>query len=280
MFGKQIQLDTEEVSRAITHFLIGFGRLSADGNIENAECAGSGTLVTVGSVHGVLTAAHVLTALPRTGKVAIVTRAIDAGYKRQTINMEHVECVLMPGKESNDTGPDLGFLRLPDEVVGWLKAQNSFYSLTKRRQDALDSRASAPLYADWITGMIHELTAQVPSGKPGVRRIRFMGIFWPTLLIALRYFGNYDLRYLEVKNEPGFPLPKSFEGTSGGAVWRIYVAKKERNTTVIDKRLIGVPFYQLDTAIGKKEITCAGPQGIYGPLIEAIEERCGETVND
>jgi len=38
----------------ITHFLIGFTRLTTDDNIENAVCAGPGMIVTLGSVHGIV----------------------------------------------------------------------------------------------------------------------------------------------------------------------------------------------------------------------------------
>ena len=69
MSQKKFLLSTEQISKGIAHFTIGFARLTASKTAEDAESAGSGTLVTIGSLHGVLTAAHVLDALPKKGAV-------------------------------------------------------------------------------------------------------------------------------------------------------------------------------------------------------------------
>ena len=93
-------------------------------------------------------------------------------------------------------------------------------------------------------------------------------IFCGARLAALRYPANYELYYYEPTNDPGFTLPKSFQGTSGGAVWRFYVAEKNGSVDVVDRRLIAVPFYESLSSNGKREITCHGPKGIYGPFID------------
>jgi len=61
---------------------------------------------------------------------------------------------------------------------------------------------------------------------------------------------------------------------SGGAVWRFYVTKNKDGTlNPIDRRLIAVPFYQSPPSGGKREITCQGPMGIYGSLVDAVTKR-------
>ncbi len=85
---------------------------------------------------------------------------------------------------------------------------------------------------------------------------------------------GHELHYFEPTSDPDFALPKSFEGTSGGAVWRFYVVEKgDGKTELIDRRLVGVPFYQSPTESGSREIICHGPRGIYGTLIDKIKAK-------
>jgi hypothetical protein len=269
MSQKKFLLSTQQISKGIAHFTIGFARLTASKTAEDAESAGSGTLVTIGSLHGVLTAAHVLDALPKKGAVGIVT-FVDrpSDFQKQIVMMENTEEVVMRGKDFGQIGPDLGFLRLPEESLGWLKAKNSFYNLPKHRADVLAHKEPTASHVDSLTGIIHEFTKDAPTGRPSERRKEFTVIFCGARLAALRYPANYELYYYEPTNDPGFTLPKSFQGTSGGAVWRFYVAEKNGSVDVVDRRLIAVPFYESLSSNGKREITCHGPKGIYGPFID------------
>jgi hypothetical protein len=251
------------ISKETAHFTIGFAGLTAS----DATAAGSGSVVTVGSLHGILTAAHVIEALPRKGPVGIVTyQEKPARYEKPTITMEDTEHVVVRGTVASK-GPDIGFLRIPPRDIGWIAAKNSFYNLSKRRDDVLARKAASRSHTDALTGLIHEMTKDAPTDKPGERRKSFTAIFCGATLVALRYFDDYDLLYYE----PTAPvLPKSFEGASGGAIWRFYVEEKDGQVAVIDRLLYGVPFYQsLDEDV-KKTITCHGPMSIYRALVDAI----------
>jgi hypothetical protein len=67
-----ITIPTARVSDAMAAYTIGFAKLEVHDRVEDAVGAGSGTLVSVGKVRGILTAAHVLTNLPDQGEVGIV----------------------------------------------------------------------------------------------------------------------------------------------------------------------------------------------------------------
>jgi hypothetical protein len=178
------------------------------------------------------------------------------------------------GKRSIEFGPDLGFLRLSPDTVGWLTAKNSFYNLLKHRDDVLAHKAPTSDHVDTMTGVIDELTSEAPGGKPGAKKTLFTTIFCGARLIALRYIDDHGLYYFEPSNKVDFSLPGSFEGMSGGAVWRFYVKKNEDGTLhPIDRRLIAVPFYQSPPSDGKREITCQGPYGIYRSLVDAVTKR-------
>src|SRR5712671_744901 len=165
------KISTELLSKYAGYFTIGFARLTQGDNGEDAESAGSGTLVTVGSLYGVLTAAHVVEKLTKYGNVGIILNVESpAQYDKLTINMDHTEPpVVIKADEFGPLGPDLAFLRLTDPALGWLKAKNSFYSLSRRRDAVLSGEELAESHADCITGIIHELTEEVPSGRRGVR---------------------------------------------------------------------------------------------------------------
>jgi hypothetical protein len=54
----------EKVGQSVADFSIGFAKLNVIGGDEDAAPAGSGALVTVGSFHGILTAAHSVISSP------------------------------------------------------------------------------------------------------------------------------------------------------------------------------------------------------------------------
>jgi hypothetical protein len=274
MLQKEFHLPIDQISTETAHYAIGFATISAENNVENAVSAGSGTLVTVGSVRGILTAAHVIAALPTTGEVGLVTQADHPHqFARQVIIMDHTEPIVWCGDNFGSLGPDLGFLRLPSESIGWISAKKSFCNLAKQRGDVLAKKHPARSHYHAVAGIVHDMTTDVPSELPHVRRIQFTEVFCGAHHLGWRYLNDYELYYFEPKDEPGFSVPKNFEGVSGGAVWRFYVVIKDNKPVVIDRRLLCVPFYQSPGPNGKLELTCHGPEGIYGSLIDKITER-------
>jgi len=198
MLQKEFSLSTEQIGKATSHFTIGFGRLRVENGVEHITSAGSGTLVTVGSVHGILTAAHVIDeALPRKGKVGIIT-SVDESSRLEAFKMEmdHAVPVVVGEQRSIELGPDLAFLRLPPESIGWLTAKTSFYNLRKYRDDVLANKAPGPDHVDTMTGVIDELTADAPGSKPGAKKTLFTTIFCGARLAALRYIDEHGLLLL------------------------------------------------------------------------------------
>jgi hypothetical protein len=174
MVQKKFLLSTAQISQDISHFTMGFARLTVKNGVEDAECAGSGTFVTVGSLHGVLTAAHVIDHLPRAGPVGIITHAEDPSrFAKQRLAMEHCESEVMRGTAFDEKGPDLAFLRLPPTSVGWIAAKSSFCNLKKYRDNVLANKEPNQSYVHALTGIIHELTEDVPGTDPSVRRKSF-----------------------------------------------------------------------------------------------------------
>lgn len=273
---REFKIPTADISRAIANFTLGFVRVTVRDNVEDAESAGSGSLISVGPIQGILTAAHVLEHLPDKGNVGLVLYQDDpAKFGKRVIDMQHAEKLMLGGEASGVAGPDLGFLRLPPNTVAALGAVLSFYNLSKRQDDVLANRAPTPSYSDAIVGMISELTEDVPTERPRVRRKSFTAIFGPGTSSAITEANGYDLFDFEVTSSPDFKLPNSFGGTSGGAVWRFYIAEKDGAASVVDSRLVGVPFFETPRD-GKMITSCHGPKSIYRVLADAIVKRWPE----
>ena len=63
MAERIVKIPTADISREISNYTIGLAILIVHDRVEDASLCGTGTLVSVGKVHGLLTAAHVLDAL-------------------------------------------------------------------------------------------------------------------------------------------------------------------------------------------------------------------------
>jgi hypothetical protein len=87
-------------------------------------------------------------------------------------------------------------------------------------------------------------------------------IFCGARQTAVRYLDVCELTYFEPVNDPRFVMPSSFEGTSGGGLWSFYVVEKDNKPEVIERRLIGVAFFQSPSSDGRLSITCHGSLGI------------------
>jgi hypothetical protein len=271
MAQRIVQIPTKEIGEAVSQFTIGLATLSVHDRIEDASCAGSGTLMTIGRLNGLLTAAHVLDALPATGDIGIVR--YQAGMlQKQVIKMENTDQVSIFGKEFGLSGPDLAFLRLPRENVGSLAATNIFYNVSKRRDRVLAKQAPARNYVDAIIGMVDQLTTDVAVPDPLRRAKVFSALFCDGRIVSERSENGFDLvDFTAVDSE--FPLPASFQGVGGGGLWRIYFVEDDGIVKVIERELFGVPFYESVSDSGSMTITCHGPNGIYGTLYEKVASK-------
>lgn len=270
MTERLVELDASVTSSQVAWYTIGFGIVSEHDNVEDVVSAGSGSLVTTGSVSGILTAAHVLTNLPDKGEVAIVLyHDLSSQFQRQKIEMEHAVKIIFRGEKFGPDGPDLGFLRLPPKNVSSLKATNVFANLGMIRKSILARQQPAPSYVDAIIGVIAERTKDLPPKRPKERLKQFEALFSSGKTVNEREINGYDLVDFEVTSKPDFKLPTSYKGTSGGALWQFYFAMEDNMPKVVGKRLFGVPFFQ-SAAKDKRTITCHGPRSIYDSLIDKL----------
>ncbi|MEY9463869.1 hypothetical protein ABH973_004282 [Bradyrhizobium ottawaense] len=277
---RTITIPTAAVSDAMAAHTIGFARLEVRDHIEDAIGAGSGTLVSIGKVHGILTAAHVLTNLPDQGEVGIIEyRGQTLHFRKRTIEMANAAKIVLRGDAYGPDGPDLAFLRLAADTIGWFKALGSFYNLLKHRSDASGSPPS-PAFTDAVVGMIDERTKDLPAERPRERRKGFEALFSNGTVSNERIVDGYDLFDFAPTDYPDFTLPGDYGGTSGGAVWRIYLKVDGEKPDIAGVRLWGMPYYQMKKEGGGHVLTCHGTGGIYGALVEPIVAKWPEEAVD
>jgi hypothetical protein len=268
--------DVEEAARAkIALFTIGFLKLTRDYIDEDAVPAGSGSLVKLGSVHGILTAAHVLNNLPNRGEVGLVLFPnVQPLFQRQTIDMGLAEKMMIGGHTESREGPDLGFLRLPPMNERALNTTNVFYDLEKRRNAVFASEQHASTYFDAIVGVIAEQTRELSSKVPSTRLKSIVALFGTSKIIKEYESNGFDFYDYEMGHGPECLPPSSYGGMSGGAVWRTYCdADGELQPAALDKWLIDVAFFESPLSGGEMTITCHGHKSVYGNLIKKMRDK-------
>lgn len=274
----EIELVLQKITAEISDFTVSFAILGNRGGTEDADAAGSGSLVTVGSVDGILTAAHVLRYLPDQGEVGLIRFPRNPSIvQKQTIDMGQAQKVTISADAFGTEGPDLGFLRLPPKNVGALKATNVFFNLGMRQAAVLACDQPDSSYFEGISGVIAEWTTDLPPERRLTRVKGFHALFGVGLVVREHESNGFDLFDFEVTYDSGSESPDSFGGMSGGALWRVHCTKDDNGQLSISgKKIFGVAFYQSKLSDKKRIITCHGPRSVYGHLIDAIRQRCLE----
>ena len=264
-------LDIKEASEAISYFTVGFLKLNTHKGEENAESAGSGTLVKVGKVHGILTAAHVLKRLPQSGEVGLVRFSRFArGPQKLGFEIGQTHSVLIPGKEGPD-GPDIGFLRLPPNKAMELEATSAFRNLDNTAQSFKENPIPAKYGFDAIVGILAERTKKIRV-ELGIR-MEFESRYQVGTTALLPDAHGLDRCLFTPGPTDIVPYPESYGGTSGGGLWRTYCrVDSNGKQQVAENRLIGVPYYQSEKVGEKRLLYCHGPRTIYELLRKKIKE--------
>lgn len=265
-----LSFDCADLARTLSHYTIGFGRFLKDGNrSDDVVAAGSGTLVTIGRVHGVLTARHVLTNIERDDRVAIMRFPNRPELlQQQTIDLKQAEFLSLPGTDG-PLGPDLAFLRLPLVNIENLGGTNSFFPLDAELPP-MHGNYKGLGAIDTVLGVVAEWSHDLEHTVER-RRKHFMMLFAGGVTHnTVKHHEGYDVLAFRPTFEDDMP-PPSYEGVSGGGMWRTFF-KPNGSNEVVHRRLIGVAFYENETEAGMV-LSCHGPDSLALRLIPAARER-------
>jgi hypothetical protein len=251
------------------HYTVGFVALAED----RALSRGSGTLVRFGNIAGVLTCAHVLEEVlkkPEIGILCFPTRATEA--QKLKVERDKTQHILIGSEPWSECGPDLAFLRLPDAVMPDVERLASVLDGMRHRASALQGEPDPEHRVELVCGVVDERT-KPPVIKGEVSVTPFEGLMNVGRVVEKSEAHGMDLyRFLPVPGECTI-LPESYEGSSGGGLWRIYTKSEDNGTySLVQSRLAGVAFWEKPV---EKElhIICHGQHSIYNVLYNQIKQK-------
>lgn len=235
---------------------------------------GSGTLVSVNKVFGILTARHV--AREFTGPcwmgVTIGREGKSNVFKVQSGFFQIVEIGI---PQNEEYGPDLAFIHLALPDIGTIKATKSFHPILPDRNELLTYQPSID-FGVWFL-----------AGAPGERMKAFAWEdgFRESLVFQLdcglcsveEEYQMLDHDYLEaavIYGEQTDP-PSTFGGMSGGGLWHVMMAKHPDGSISAKKiYLAGVIYFQSAVDDRRRSIRCHGRFSIYERAIDEIMSKC------
>lgn len=267
----------EAAKNIVSPFVVSFLKLAVRGNREHVTPAGTGTFVTIGKVQGILTASHVLHELPSVGEVDIGRFRSPHVQQREKLDLTKTDRLAIGEPEFKSTGPDLGLLKLHPTDAGSFGASSSYFNLAMRRDLALAGIQAGQRGFFMATGLIAERSRETIDHHDRSIRIDLHGSAEIGKVTSTVLHDGFDVLNFEPYSYPDCPPPKSYEGMSGGALWRVFCQEEEGGRlSVSDLMLWGVVFHQSPLFDGKRILHCHGPNSIYRTLFDQTIDRWPE----
>jgi hypothetical protein len=235
----------------------------------DGEARGSGTLVKIHGVHGILTAAHVVRnwedSRAKTSRAKHL--GLVADRRRSPLieePLDNFRSYKLDPQSIDRFGPDLAFVRIPSGIsfLGVLLAKKSFFDLTgpKVTNRLIAVARNTPIAACGILGERTE--------KNGNHVTLNQSVIFGT---EPQIFDREGYDYIDLRSRRSLEpkTPASFGGLSGSALWRFSVARLlDGEIKPYDFQVAGVAFYQLpDTDAAIATIRFHGPDSVYKQLL-------------
>jgi hypothetical protein len=242
---------------------------TADGPM--AVHRGTATFVMAAGRPSILTAAHVWNALPGD------RFALSLEPNRPLLAVEKdvvVRRTLLTGS-SEEWGPDLALLAIPEPLVSAIKVHKAFYDLDRRREAVMNGPAR---FADGFWG-VYGAPAEHSVFDADEATLR-VGLFACSDPPRFEREG-FDYVELPIDRTTRAHLPGSYGGISGAGLWRFDViadgltARPDRTISLGDGvDLEGVAFFEEFTAKDRVKgvIRCHGRKSVYARLVDAIAD--------
>jgi hypothetical protein len=231
---------------------------------------GSGTLIRFGHVKGILTCAHVLEGNLQDEEIGILlfparSDALQMMRVRRSDLMGHT---YFRGESWREDGPDLAFVRLPDDVMANIEGRASVVDGERQRAQILVGEPDRKAIASVVFGVVHELTGSTVPGER-ISTTPFRAFLNLGDIADVNEVHGMDLFRFRPRAGEGVVLPTSYKGTSGGGLWQMYFGAEGRP---VQTRLSGVAFYE--TQVGDEvHIIGHGLHSIYQTLYQDIKTK-------
>lgn len=259
------------VTQHIVNFCIGIVRVEANDSGEDAILIGSGTLVDFNSSSCILTAQHVIDALPKKGTLGFV---ISEKLHKYVLNVQNLSTIKVGKGKDDCTGPDLGIIVLPQPTIGNIRAHKSFYNINNKRDWMLKSPPETNLGVWCICG-IPDIETKVIEPQKGFNRVKAFLEFCGFGGISKEYnIKKYDYFDFEVQYNDRTGSPLSFQGVSGGGLWQVIIAQKPNDELIMKEAILsGVAYYQTELVDNKRTIKCHGRKSIFRNAFNIMKKK-------
>jgi hypothetical protein len=258
-----------EAQLQISRYLTAFLSISSYGSAFRVSVIGSGTFVTIGGRRGIMTAAHVLDAVPTDG-LTYLARVNTRHVQHIAVEATSANRLNIGGPDFTDEGPDLGFMLLSPEVASSLAASCNFYDLSPKGIPTSFPPGTEGF--DAVAGLVEELTTERidPTGSFQVTHLS------PRLEIGLEVSAieasGFDYISIRPEYSNASAAPTTYGGMSGGALWRATAKLGDDGFQHLDKKWIrGVAYFETAPERGLRTLRCHGTDSIYKKLWKKIQ---------
>jgi hypothetical protein len=231
----------------------------------DARPMGTGTMVSIGSAKGILTAAHVVQAVSEK-EVGIVRVGLGQKHMQKLkLDLKLATPYTLDTTIANPTtaekrSPDLGFLLLPEPDVATLSTTHSFYNLDKgRRADLTAHELPETGIGEEVFGVVGQWTEELPPSRPDTRTKGVNAVLCAGRSSNWRDANTYDICDFTLDPTWAGRHITDFGGMSGGPLWRF--AANALNTG-LDRALAGVIYWQEGIGTDNHRICCHGIESI------------------
>ena len=243
--------------------------------VRNGDIAGSATYVKCGDRHGVLTAHHV--AFQCTPPFDFSPNSPDklgfglAGRPHAfEIEMQHMVPHEIGRPLCDEYGPDLLFIEIPrsESRLHTILAKRQFWNVSITPDDRI-ATCYNEINCVWATaGHPYELRKQAAPSRGFSEVWEFPGLVGITGVEKMKQREPFDFFDCFANYTGKNDVPRSFQGESGGGLWRIPITK-EKESDPVESIIAGTPvlagvlFYQGPTEANRRLIRAHGPKSVY-----------------
>lgn len=262
----------EAAARDVANYSIGFLDVkSPPRSSQDVTLLGSGTLVSIGTTHAILTAHHVLSVLPHSGRLGLI---LSPTVQQYTIDIRGIAYVQIARGKRDPEGPDLGAVVLSPSIGATIGAKKVFYKLDAHRDQILSSPPDIRDGFWFVNGFVDEKTIE-ERDRDGYALVKgfynLSGAGGPEQVTVV---GDHDYFDFPVSYGGRSVAPKSFGGMSGGGLWQVPLMRSAEGEIKHKTPLLsGVVFYQEPTTEAYCGVKCHGRQSVYKVAFEAIKQK-------
>ena len=153
----------DQIARGVLDHLVGIIRIHNDQSSDVVQLIGSGTLVHIDDIYGILTAHHVLEVIPSTGQLGLIL-PLQGKEHRYSVDITHVTKIPIARGNIDSEGPDLAFIVLPRLYVGQIEAYGgTFYNLSLDRHSVINEPFDTKVGTWAVCGFPDEFTKEQES---------------------------------------------------------------------------------------------------------------------